>query len=101
MRVLVLFDLPVLTSKERKEYRDFRKYLMKSGFLMMQESVYCKLVANSNAGETVVDNIRKHKPSDGLVQVIKITEKQYSKMDYIVGSKKTDVLDDCERLVFL
>lgn len=47
MRIMVLFDLPVLTEKQRRDYREFRKYLLKAGFFMMQESVYCKLVQNS------------------------------------------------------
>lgn len=96
-----MFDLPVLTSKNRKDYRDFRKYLIKSGFLMLQESVYCKLVPNAAAGDSVISNIRKNKPSDGLVQIIKITEKQFSNMEYIVGEAKKDVLDTDERLVIL
>ena len=43
MRVMVFFDLPVITSANRKDYRDFHKYLIKTGFLMMRESVYCRL----------------------------------------------------------
>lgn len=39
MRVIVFFDLPVTSVTERREYARFRKYLIKSGFLMMQESV--------------------------------------------------------------
>jgi CRISPR-associated protein Cas2 len=35
------------------------------------------------------------------VQVLKVTEKQYSKMEYIVGNCKTDVLNSDERLVIL
>lgn len=101
MRVIVFFDLPVLTDKNRRDYRQFRKYLIKSGFLMMQESVYCKLVQNSTIGNALIENIRKHKPEDGLVQVLKITEKQYSKMETIVGQQSSDVLDTDERLIIL
>ena len=101
MRVVVFFDLPVLTSENRREYRKFRKFLIKNGFLMSQESVYCKLVQNSTAGDAVVDNIRKNSPKDGLVQVLRVTEKQYSKMEYIVGEKRTQILDTDERLVIL
>lgn len=101
MRVIVFFDLPVLTAKNKKDYRNFRKYLIKNGFLMMQESVYCKLVPNSNAGEVVVENIKRNKPAEGLVQALKVTEKQYAKMDFIIGDKKSDVLDNDERLVVL
>lgn len=44
MRIIVMFDLPVVTSAERQEYTKFRKFLLKSGFIMMQESVYTKIV---------------------------------------------------------
>ena len=42
MRTLVFFDLPTLTASERKAAAMFRKALIKDGFLMLQESVYCK-----------------------------------------------------------
>ena len=101
MRVVVFFDLPVITSADQKEYRKFRKYLIKSGFMMMQESVYCKLTTNANTADALIENIRKNKPADGLVQVLKITEKQYSGIDFIVGSKRSEILDTDERVVIL
>ena len=101
MRVLVLFDLPVLTELNRRDYRMFHKFLITSGFMMVQESVYCKLVQNSSAADIMVDNIKKNKPHEGLVQVLRVTEKQYNKMDFIVGEKTGDVLTTTERLVIL
>lgn len=101
MRVIVMFDLPVVTSQERRDYTQFRKFLLKSGFLMMQESIYCKLVQNSTAADSITENIRKNKPSKGLVQVMKVTEKQYSKIEYIVGENQSEVLDSDERLIIL
>ena len=101
MRILVMFDLPVGTESERKNYRLFRKYLIKSGFLMLQESVYCKIAQNTTVADAIIANVRKNGPDDGLVQVLKITEKQYSRMEYIVGESKSDVLDSDERLVAL
>ena len=79
----------------------FRKYLVKNGFLMMQESVYCKLAQNSSVGETIIENIRKNRPTEGLVQVLKVTEKQYGKMEYIVGESSNEVLNTDQRLVIL
>ena len=101
MRILVMFDFPVGTESERKNYRLFRKYLIKSGFLMLQESVYCKIAQNTTVADAIIANVRKNGPDDGLVQVLKITEKQYSRMEYIVGESKSDVLDSDERLVVL
>ena len=101
MRVVVLFDLPITTDQAKREYRQFRKYLVKSGYLMLQESVYCKLAQNDTAADTLIDNLRKNKPSSGLVQVMKLTEKQFSRMEYIVGESKNEVLNSDERLVIL
>lgn len=101
MRVLVMFDLPTVMSNQRKSYRNFRKYLIKSGFLMMQESVYSKLALNQSAASIVVKNIEKNKPSEGLVQVLIITEKQFSSMKTIVGDVKSDVIASDERLLIL
>lgn len=101
MRILVMFDLPVLSVAERKEYVRFRKYLIKSGFLMIQESIYCKLSPNSTLADAVIENVRKNKPEKGLVQVLRVTEKQYTKMEVIVGEGKSDVLSSDERLVIL
>lgn len=101
MRILVMFDLPVVTSAERREYTRFRKYLIKSGFLMVQESIYCKMSPNSTLADAVIENIRKNKPEKGLVQVLRVTEKQYAKMEFIVGEGKSEVLASDDRLVIL
>lgn len=101
MRVVVFFDLPVVTASDRKEYSRFRKYLIKSGFLMMQESVYCKLAQNSSVADMIAENVKKNKPPAGLVQLLKVTEKQYAKMEFLVGRSKSEVLDTDERLVIL
>ena len=101
MRVLVFFDLPVLTGEQRREYTRFRKFLLKSGFMMLQESVYCKLALNGTVVKGIVDNIYKNSPKEGLVQLLTVTEKQYARMELIVGEVKHEVLDSDERLVIL
>ena len=101
MRVLVFFDLPVLTSENRRAYAKFRRFLLKNGFLMLQESVYCKPALNSSAVNAIVDNVHKNKPEEGLIQLLTVTEKQYAKMDIILGQVKSEVLDTDERLVIL
>lgn len=101
MRVIVMFDLPVTLSEDLREYTRFRKYLIKNGFLMMQESIYCKLALNTTVSEAIIKNIKKNKPRKGLVQILTLTEKQFSKMEFIVGEYSSDVLDTDERLVIL
>ena len=101
MRILVMFDLPVETVAQRQEYRKFRKYLLKQGFIMLQESNYCKMVPNSAAGDTLINGLRVNKPAAGTVQVLKVTEKQFSKMEYLVGQANDTVINDDRRLVIL
>ena len=101
MRIVLFFDLPTLTEKNRKDYTLFRKFLIKSGFMMLQESVYVKLTLNATVMNTLINNLEKNKPSEGLVQMLLVTEKQYSKLYMLLGENKNEVLDSTERLVIL
>ena len=101
MRVIVLFDLPTDTKENRRDYSRFRKMLIRSGFIMLQESVYCRMVLNQNMAESVINNVRKNKPPKGLVQLLTVTEKQFSKMEFITGEFVTDVISDDRRLIVL
>ena len=101
MRVIVIFDLPVETAENRRCYTRFRKMLIKSGFVMIQKSVYCRMALNQNVAESIINNVRSNKPPQGLVQMITITEKQFSKMELISGEYVTDVVSDDRRLLIL
>lgn len=101
MRVIVLFDLPMNTSLQVREYNQFRKYLIKNGFMMMQKSVYCKLALNLTAVNAIVDNLRRNHPDNGLVQVLTLTEKQFSRIEFIVGDSYSEVLDSDQKMVVL
>lgn len=101
MRVIVFFDLPVSTAPERRAYAAFRKYLVRSGFLMMQESVYCKLALNGTAAGVIMEAVRSHKPPSGLIQMLIVTEKQFSKMELVLGEFHSEIIDSEERLVIL
>lgn len=101
MRIILFFDLPTLTSKQKRAYSQFRKFLIKNGFFMMQQSVYSRIVLNYTIKNLVLENIKKNKPPEGLVQVITVTEKQFSKMEYIVGTRQTDIIDTDTRLSIL
>lgn len=99
MRILVFFDLPTESSENRRDYTRFRKFLIKSGFMMVQESVYCKLTLNQTVADAVIENIRRNRPPQGVVQLLTITEKQYSKMEFISGKGSGDIITSAERFV--
>ena len=101
MRIVIFFDLPTETNEDKRNYRHFRKLLIENGFLMMQESVYCRMVLNPSVERGVTELIRRNKPPKGIVQVLTVTEKQFAKIEYITGQSQSDVIDSDERLVIL
>lgn len=101
MRVVVFFDLPTVTSDDKREYRAFRKFLIKKGFLMIQESVYAKIALNQTVAMNIEKSVRENKPKSGLVQMLTVTEKQFAKMEYVVGEKQSNIIDSDERLVIV
>lgn len=101
MRVIVFFDLPTESPEDKRAYRNFRKFLIKKGFLMMQESVYCKLALNTTVADGIVHAVKSNKPDRGLVLMLVITEKQYARMEFVVGSSQSTVVDTDDRVVVL
>lgn len=101
MRAIVFFDLPNVYAKDKRNYLLFRKFLINEGFIMMQESVYSKIILNSQQGNALVERIRKKSPKKGIIQVLTITEKQYSQIEYIIGMSNTKIINTEDRLVIL
>lgn len=101
MRTIIFFDLPNIYAKDKRNYLLFRKFLINEGFIMMQESVYSKIVLNSIQGELLMAKVRKNAPKKGLIQALTITEKQYASIEYIIGNGQTKIIDNEERLIVL
>ena len=66
---------------------------------MMQKSVYTKLVINNVTSAAVKQRIRENVPNDGIVELLEITENQFSKIEYLVGEEQSLVIDSTDRLV--
>ncbi|MDY0143519.1 MAG: CRISPR-associated endonuclease Cas2 [Bacteroidales bacterium] len=101
MRLILFFDLPVETASQRKDYRHFVKSLEKEGFMRLQYSVYCKLAVTQALGIAVKKRIKSFLPKKGYVTILMVTEKQYADMDFLLGQKSDEYLDDDHNLVFL
>ena len=101
MRTIVFFDLPNVYAKDKRNYLLFRKFLVNEGFIMMQESVYSKIVMNSEQSNLLAKRIRKNAPSKGLIQLLTITEQQYAKIENIIGEVNTKIINSEERLIVL
>lgn len=96
-----MFDLPVETSSQQRNYRQFRKFLITQGFIMEQYSVYTKLVLNKSVANALYKRIEQIVPIAGKIQMITVTENQYADMVYLTGAKQTNVLNDTERITII
>jgi CRISPR-associated protein Cas2 len=85
--ILVMFDLPVLTAKERKEAAGFRKDLITEGFMMVQYSVYARPCPSADRVDSQVRRLRSFLPSGGEVRALTITDAQWGRMLVFFGKK--------------
>jgi len=81
MWVLVMFDLPVTRKTQRKAATGFRKFLLKTGFDMIQFSVYSRPCPSDENATVHVDRVKSNLPPNGQVRILKFTDKQYGRME--------------------
>lgn len=99
MRLVVFFDLPMITNEDKRNYAQFHRFLVKGGFVMMQKSVYTKLVVNNVTTIAERKKIAQNLPPKGVVELLEITENQFARIEYLVGEHQSEVLDTPDRLV--
>ncbi len=99
MWLLSMFDLPVVTKEERKEYTRFRKMLLANGFIQLQYSVYAKYCASRDNAEKYYRHIEDAVPPKGQVRLIMITDKQFGDMVSLYGKNIQEVEKKPEQLL--
>jgi CRISPR-associated protein Cas2 len=77
MWLMVIFDLPVGTPKERRAATRFRQFLLDQGFSMSQFSVYMRFCGGKDQAETYIKRVERALPRTGLVQILNFTDRQY------------------------
>ena len=98
MWIMVFFDLPTETKKDRKIHANFRKNLIRDGFTMFQFSIY---IRNCPSFENATVHIRRLKhllPEKGQVGILSITDKQFGSMELFQGSKQKTVSTPYQQL---
>lgn len=80
-----MFDLPTKTSKDRRNYRRFRSFLIKNGYSMMQYSVYSKIILNRSILNFQLKKLEENAPVNGYIEALVVTEKQYANIKVIIG----------------
>ena len=85
--LMVLFDLPVKTRVDRRNYRLFHKDLLKDGFQMAQFSVYVRFCPSVENSEVHEGRVKAALPPEGQVRLMLLTDKQFERMKIFVGKK--------------
>ena len=90
MWILVFFDLPTETKKDRKNYARFRKELLKDGFTMFQFSIYIRHCSSRENRNVHIKRVKRFIPEKGTVGILSITDKQFGMMQIYEGRKRTE-----------
>lgn len=98
MWVMVFFDLPTETKKERKIYATFRKQLLKDGFTMFQYSIYLRNCASRENADVHVQRVKNVLPDIGFVGILSITDKQFAGMELFYAKKLRQVSTSGQQL---
>ncbi len=86
MWILVFFDLPTETKRDKKAYMDFRKALQKDGFTMFQFSIYVRHCASMENADVHIKRVKSFLPKYGKVGIMCITDKQFSNIHLFYGA---------------
>jgi len=98
MWVLVFFDLPTETRKDRKAATRFRKNLLDDGFGMFQFSIYSRFCPSRENAEVHIKRTQRALPKDGKVCIMQITDKQFGMMLLYNGQKEAEVEQPVQQL---
>lgn len=89
MWILVFFDLPTETRKERKAATNFRKNLLLDGFVMFQFSIYIRHCPSQENADVHIKRVKQLLPEYGKVGILCITDKQFGRIELFFGQKIT------------
>ena len=98
MWVLVFFDLPVETKKQRKIATKFRKDLLQDGFNMFQFSIYVRHCPSRENAEMHIRRLKNGLPEKGHVGILIVTDRQFADMEIFFAGKKTPKPDTPQQL---
>ena len=89
--LFTMFDLPVKTKTDKRNYVRFRNLLLDSGFSQLQYSVYAQFCVSEEVAETHRRKIERKLPPEGYVRFLSVTDRQFGKMVSFHGKSRTDV----------
>jgi CRISPR-associated protein Cas2 len=98
MWVLVFFDLPTETKKDRKNYARFRKDILADGFAMFQFSMYIRHCTSRENAEVHIKRVKNILPPKGHVGMMQVTDKQFGMMEIFRGQEPVAAPETVQQL---
>ena len=99
MWLFAIFDLPVKTQANRREYTRFRKVLLREGFCMLQYSVYARYCRSEEATQAYRKHLEGCLPPQGQIRLLSVTDRQFGKMEVFFGKKRAATEDPPAQLM--
>ena len=91
MWIMVFFDLPVETKKDRHNYRKFVDRLQKDGFSRFQFSIYLRHCPSMENAHVHIKRVKIGLPPKGHVGIAHLTDKQFGMMEVYYSAKKEEL----------
>lgn len=99
MWILVMFDLPTDTQKQRKAADDFRNFLLDEGFERSQFSIYARFINGKGALESRSGRIERALPDKGDVRILSLTDRQYRDIVHFSDQRRRRARENPSQLV--
>jgi CRISPR-associated protein Cas2 len=96
--ILVFYDLPTETKKERRVAAKFRKEIMKDGFAMFQFSIYTRHCSSRENADVHIKRVKNLLPEAGNIGIMTITDKQFGMMEIFYGQKQSEPVNVPQQL---
>ncbi|TKG95239.1 CRISPR-associated endonuclease Cas2 [Puteibacter caeruleilacunae] len=90
MWIMVFFDLPTDSKRQRKAAAKFRKELINDGFTMFQFSIYLRHCPSRENAEVHIKRVKMALPQYGHIGILKVTDKQFGNMELFQAQKEKE-----------
>ena len=92
--------LIVRGEQEKRIYiNEINVLIIESTAVSLTAALMSELIKNNVTSTAVKQKISANVPPDGVVEMLEVTENQFSRIEYLVGNKQTLVEESMDRLI--
>ena len=82
---ILMYDFPMKTGKQRKEYTIFRKEIIRRGYYQIQKSIYIINTSTKEKLNVIEKQLAMLVPNNSSVRTLILTDDQFNKMKILSG----------------